>query len=107
MSWERRGNQIYYYNAKRVGRKVIKQFVPQLVAPFAALVDADRSAMRAEAMAERKRFRDELDALDAALAPLNSLANDIITAAMLAAGYYRHHRGPWRKRRVPAESVQS
>jgi hypothetical protein len=51
-----------------------------------------------------KAARDELAALDAELAPLCALADALARGALLAAGYHRHHRGPWRKRRDrPAE----
>ncbi|MDB5308003.1 MAG: hypothetical protein JWO38_2205 [Gemmataceae bacterium] len=100
MSWEQRGGQSYYYTARRVNGRVVKEYVHPLVAPARALVDADRRAMREEAAAELRRARADLDALDAALVALDELADALARGALLAAGYHQHHRGPWRKRRV-------
>jgi hypothetical protein len=99
MGWERRGNREYYYRATRVGGRVVKEYVPPLVAEAAALMDQGRREQRAAAAAAMKDARDELAALDAELAPLCELADALARGALLAAGYHRHHRGPWRKRR--------
>jgi hypothetical protein len=100
MGWERRGNRDYYYQARRVGGRVVKEYVPPLVAEAAALLDQDRREQRAAAAAAGKAARDALAALDAELAPLCELADALARGALLAAGYHRHHRGPWRKHRV-------
>jgi hypothetical protein len=100
MGWERRGNRDYYYQANRVGSRVVKEYVPPLVAEAAAQIDQDRRAMRTAEAAARKEARDALAVLDAQLAPLCELADALARGAILAAGYHRHHRGPWRKRRV-------
>lgn len=99
MSWETRGSGRYYYTAERVGGRVVKRYVPPQFAALAATLDAQAREERADAAAELRAERDRLAALDAALAPLDELANDMAAGAMLAAGYHRHHRGPWRKRR--------
>ena len=100
MGWERRGNATYYYTAERVGGCVVKQYVGTgRVAELAAQLDAitrDEREATAEAV---KRERDELAALDAALAPLYELADAATAAALVAAGCHRPKRGPWRKRR--------
>jgi hypothetical protein len=99
MGWEQRGNRDYYYRATRVGGRVVKEYVHPLVAEAAALIDQDRREQRAAAAAAGKATRDALAALDAELAPLCDLADALARGALLAAGYHRHHRGPWRKRR--------
>ena len=90
MGWERRGNQAYYYQARREGGRVVKEYVPPLVAAAAAAIDQDRREMRAADAKARKAARAALDALAAELDPLCDLA----------AGYRRHRRGEWRKRRA-------
>lgn len=100
MGWEQRGNRTYYYTARREGGKVVKEYVHPLVADCAALIDQDRRERREADAAALRKARADLDALDAALVPLNNLADTLTAAAMLAAGYRRHHRGPWRKRRA-------
>ena len=101
MGWEERGGASYYYTAERVGRRVVKQYVGSgPVAEYAALLAAETRAKRRHAAEAAKRERDELAALDAALAPLDELADALTAAVLFAAGYHRHHRGSWRKRRV-------
>src|SRR5215471_8660036 len=43
--------------------------------------------------------RAEMEALDVSLDELNDLADLLAHAALLAAGFRRHKRGEWRKRR--------
>jgi hypothetical protein len=101
MAWERRGNGSYYYTAQRVGGRVVKRYVGTgRLAELAAQLDAVTRERDAHEADERRRVRDELAALAAALAPLNELADLLTAAALLAAGFHRHHRGPWRKRRA-------
>jgi hypothetical protein len=101
MGWERRGAASYYYTAERVGGRVVKRYVGSgPAAEYAALLAAEaRSAAAAEAEA-REQESAELAALGAALAPLDELADTLTAAALVAAGYHRHHRGSWRKRRA-------
>jgi hypothetical protein len=101
MGWETRGGRTYYYSAARVGGRVVKRYVGsgragELAAQFAALT----RERRVEADEAAKQVRDELTALDAALAPLNELADAATTAALVAAGCHRPKRGKWRKRRA-------
>ncbi|MBY0456956.1 MAG: hypothetical protein K2V38_06445 [Gemmataceae bacterium] len=100
MAWEQRGSASYYYTAERIDGRVVKQYVGTgPVAELAAELDAIRMQERAEA-AERERCdREELAALESALTPLNELADALTAAALVAAGYHRPKRGPWRKRR--------
>lgn len=100
MGWELRGNGMYYYTARRAGRKVIKEYVPMLVAPLAALADREQRSERDAAAAELRAARVELDALAAELAALDAMADAVAAATLLTAGYHRHHRGPWRKHRA-------
>ena len=101
MAWEQRGNGTYYYTAERVGGRVVKRYVGTgRVAELAAQLDAitrQRDALQAD---QQRQVRDEMGALDEALAPLNELADLLTRAALVAAGFHRHHRGPWRKRRA-------
>ncbi len=100
MGFEQRGNGTYYYTAERVGGRVVKTYVGAgRVAELAALLDVETRAERAQAAEVDRRARDELAALDAALEPLNELADAATAAALVAAGCHRPKRGPWRKRR--------
>ena len=98
MGWERRGNREHFYTARREGGRVVKEYVPVAVAPFAAQLADEQRAERAGERDAAARARAELDALAATLDPLDELAALAHRAAMLAAGYH-NHKGQWRKRR--------
>jgi hypothetical protein len=103
MGLERRGGRSYYYTAERVGGRVVKCYIGSgRVAAIAAQFDAIRRQERDAEQAAVRRARDELAALDAAVTPLDELADLLARAAMLAAGFHRHHRGEWRRRREQA-----
>lgn len=103
MAWERRRNgRLYYYRCWRdptTGR-VRKQYVGTgPAAEAAAKADADRRAVRA---AKQQAVRDQHQS-DLALGErVNQVvweAEALTEAALLAAGYHRPQRKPWRKRR--------
>ena len=71
-----------------------------------ALLDAERRAKQKAAADELKAQRAALDALGAALDPLNELADALLNGAMLAAGFHRH-KGQWRKRRGEHDSPEA
>ena len=101
MGWQLRGNERYYTRSRRVGGKVTRIYVGKgPVAELAAALDATRKA-------ERKTCADSRQALLAEIAELEALTSDIVASVMilaestlLAAGYYRHDRGPWIRRRL-------
>ena len=89
---------MHFSTARRVGSRVVKEYVPDRVAPFAARLEAEQRAERHAKKAAAARDCTELDALADALAPLDGAADLADRAAMLAAGYHKH-KGQWRKRR--------
>lgn len=99
MGWER-GR--YYTRSKKVNGRVVREYVGTgRVAELAARMDTiDRERRRMEALAIRQE-RTALE-LDADLEALIEMTNQMAQAALLAAGYYRHKRGEWRKRREQA-----
>src|SRR5262249_9638864 len=70
----------------------------------AAEMDAANRLARAEErtarLAAEQAERAALESRDAPLRELDRLADLLFRAALLAAGYRRHNRGEWRKRRV-------
>jgi len=88
MGWERRGSQWHFYTARRVGGRVVKEYVPDAVAPLAAQLAAEQRTEREAAGAAVANARAELDALAAALTPFDELADAVHRAAMLVAGYH-------------------
>jgi hypothetical protein len=98
MGWDRRG---YYYRSRKVNGRVEREYIgtgqlAELVARMDALEREQREVERACCRAERA----ELEALDGPVNELNDLAELVARAALVAAGYRQHKRGPWRKRRV-------
>jgi hypothetical protein len=102
MGWEsRRGQGRYYTRSRKVDGRVVREYIGTgLVGELAALVDAEDRAQR---RAERERLEMAMSTLaapDAALAELSRVSDALATMHLLAAGYRRHHRGEWRKRRA-------
>ncbi|MDY3561970.1 hypothetical protein R5W23_003401 [Gemmata sp. JC673] len=101
MGWEQRNGGTYYYTAKRVGGRVVKQYVGSgVIAELTAQLDDLNRAERARAVEEERHERESLSALAASLAPLNDWADAATTAALIVAGCHRPKRGQWRRRRV-------
>jgi hypothetical protein len=100
MGWESRGGRgRYYTRSRKASGRVVREYVGGgLIGLLAARDDEERRQRAAE---DRERFRQEQDAFTAVAAPherLNTVADALMTAALVAAGYHRHDRGQWRKR---------
>ena len=97
MGWEK-GK--YYTRSKRVGGRVVREYVGSgAVAVHAARMDAvEREQRRAEAAAWRAE-RERLGKIDEQVAMFCRVADLFARAALVAAGFHRHDRGQWRKRR--------
>ena len=101
MGWEtrRRGGR-YYTRSRKVNGRVVREYVGTgLAAELAAEQDA---AERRERAAARERAR-QIESRDApavaALAELGRVLDGLAAAVLIGAGYRRHHRGEWRRRR--------
>src|ERR687893_605080 len=98
MAWDRHGN---YSRSVRVGAKVRRVFLGRgEVARLAALLDEQR---RSERLARSLAWRAEearRAVAEAHLRELDGLADLMMKATLLAAGYHRHDRGAWRRRRM-------
>ena len=106
MAWQVVDGRKYYYHHRRNGGRPRTVYVGAAGSPAAELAAAadhlrrlGREAAARESHAERERLRG-------AEAPLLALCvrTDVLTrAALLSAGFHRHHRGPWRRRRRELE----
>src|SRR5262249_44786905 len=96
----------YYSRSRKVNGRVVREYVGGgRLGQLAAQLDAlDRQKQDIE-RAEQAAARAELDALDGPLNELNELAELLAHAALVAAGYHRHKRGEWRKRRVQVDEA--
>ena len=97
MAWEK-GR--YYTRSRKVNGRVIREYVGcGEVGELAAQLDAIK---REQQEHERRMWRaekEEIEAFDEQIAKCCAVADLIARAAMVAAGFHRHH-GEWRRRRV-------
>jgi hypothetical protein len=101
MAWETRHGDRYYYRARWVNGRVVKEYLG--AGPIGELAAQADELDRAERRAEREEEDAALEPLDAASALLGELGAGLaaaVAATMTAAGYHRHHRGEWRRRRT-------
>ena len=99
MAFERRRNKSYYYRKRRIGSRVISEYVGS--DGVGALAEVMTERARAEAEAKRKEWaaiKDEQERLDAMVNDFGELATAYADAALLLAGYHQSKR-VWRKRR--------
>jgi len=98
MGWDKDGR--YYTRSRRENGRVVREYVGggvlgELAAQMDAIardkLDTDRESNRIA--------RKEIETLDASVAELNELADLLVAASLLAAGFRQHNRGNWRKRR--------
>ena len=104
MGWEPRGRcrGRYYTRSKRANGRVVREYVGAAGDPLVELVAAADALRRADRRAAAEALRGEQARWQAAVAPLLELsrAADLLArAALLAAGYHRHSRSTWRRRR--------
>ena len=98
----RNGRPYLYRSVRRAGR-VTSQYTASGVDAFliAALEENERDERRCE-LEQIRAERREADDLERALDEMAERAGDLARDALTAAGYHQHHRGEWRKRRVPS-----
>jgi hypothetical protein len=99
VAWERRGGNLYYYQAEREDGRVRKRYIgageaAELVAHADATIRRTRTERRKRAQAEI----EEAEGLASMADELNDATEVLARAEMLAAGYHRR-KGEWRRRR--------
>src|SRR5262245_13833701 len=96
MGWDRG----YYYRVRKVNGRVVREYVGAgKVAELLAQFDNIEREQRQFEASQLRQEKDSLKALDAELKSLNERVDLAAHAALLAAGFHRHKRGEWRKRR--------
>ena len=109
VAFDRAGN-LYFsdtnnYRVRKVNGRVVREYIGAgKVAELVARMDAlEREQRQLEAL-ERRHEKEQLNTLDAELKTLNDKVDLAARAALLAAGFYRHKRGEWRRRRDQDDS---
>jgi len=93
MARDKRG---YLYRSRRMGSRVVRDYFGR--GPWADAAEyllAQLSATRTESVQQDRA----LDAAETAYRLLHETLERVAAAHLLAAGYYRHDRSPWRRRR--------
>jgi hypothetical protein len=101
LAWEtrKRGGR-YYTRSCKVGGRVVREYIGAgLVGERAATEDAARRAQRAAAAEVSRSEQQRLAELDATFIAFDAALEMLTRAVLMTAGYHRHHRGEWRKRR--------
>lgn len=99
MALESRGKKSYYYRKRRVGKRVISEYVGDgLMGQYAQILDEhERHHAELQRQALKALERREA-AIDRQIDDIGAQLNSWVTAAFLVAGYHQHKR-VWRKRR--------
>lgn len=99
MGWENRNGRQVYYRKRRIGQRVVSEYVGSgEAASMLALLD-EHERDKAERLRHTWRKTIEREAgIDALLNDAGRILKTM-TDATLAAYGYRRHKGQWRKRR--------
>ena len=101
MAWETRGGQgRYYTRSVRRDGVVVREYVGTgRVAEAVAARDRERRVTREAQRDARRAALGRLAEADALVGVLCAAAETAARAHLLLAGYHRHDRGAWRRRR--------
>ena len=106
MAWQVVDARKYYYQHRRVGGRPRTVYVGAADSPaaeLAAAADGLRRLGREVAARERHAERERLRGAEAPLLAHCERTDVLTRAALLAAGFHKHDRGPWRRRRREPE----
>ena len=102
MAWEtRNGSGRYYTRSRKVNGRVVRQYVGTgPMAELIALQDAERKASRLQEQQAWRREKAAMEAGEEAVSRSSAQLWDATRLILTTSGFYRHHRGAWRRRRV-------
>jgi len=97
MAWETRGRNSYYYRKKRVGGKVVSEYMGKglLVQEIASRDLAERQKRNRELDAIKKE-KNELKLLDNQIMQSMSAIGQIVEGFLIMSGFHKH-KGQWRR----------
>jgi hypothetical protein len=100
MSWELRNSRwVYTHSHRKSGRIVREYYGGGELGRLAAEVDNLARQTRRIEREERAAEHDRIAAIEDPVVAFGQAVDVAITCELLAAGYHRHDRGPWRRRR--------
>lgn len=100
MGWEMRNGRLYYYQKVREGGKVISRYLGRgELAVLIGQFEANSHSVLTAARSFREHEQERAKAKEAELAAYYAEVEAVFQGAMIEAGYHRHKRGEWRKRR--------
>jgi len=101
MSWEQRnGCGAYYTSSHREDGRIVREYYGTgELGQLAADVDAIGRQARLFERDARAAERDRIAAIEDPVVAFGRAVDLAISADLLVAGYHRHDRGPWRRRR--------
>jgi hypothetical protein len=100
MPWKTIKRRAYYYRNRRVGGRVVSEYVGTgEVAELVARLDAAERAERDQARAGERADRERDGEVEGMLDDLVARARGEAARMLEAAGYRQHKRGEWRRRR--------
>jgi hypothetical protein len=99
--WEHRDRGgLYYTRSHKVAGRVVREYVG--TGPLAELAAEIDTEERWQREGQRQSWREECECMQALEQPIEELceaSETLAQATLIAAGYRRHNRGEWRKRR--------
>ena len=100
MAWQKRGSHFYYYRSTKHRGRVMTDYLGRGTrAQQAALEDQERHTALAQERSEQQTW----EALDTQIKTLSTLVTALTNSTIVNAGYYKHNRSHWRKRRNPID----
>jgi hypothetical protein len=101
MSWEqRKGHGRYYTSAHRENRRIVREYYGTgELGQLAADVDSLAVQTRLLELEFRAAEVDWIAAIEGPVVDFSRAVDLAVTCELLVAGYHRHDRGPWRRRR--------
>ncbi len=101
MAWEKRDRGgLYYTRSRKVDGQVVREYIGGGAwGELAAQMDALKRCQRQEEVQALTEECKRIEALQTSLEELCEAAEVFTRATLLAAGYRRHNRGEWRRKR--------
>src|SRR5688500_18152237 len=100
MGWETRSGNYYYYRKRRVGRRVVSEYVGRN--EKAEIVAAQDALKRSEHQIAREAeagFQAEAAVVDKLVAGFHSEVKATLQITLESAGFHQH-KGQWRRKRA-------